>query len=347
MAAIATPFNQTKSLESEVALLQAITGYWVSKAIYVAAELNIADRLSAEPRSAAELANETQTHAPSLYRVLRALAGEGIFAEDADGRFRHTPLSQLLKSGPGSLRHLALHMLETPTWIAWDDLMESVRTGDAAFPRVNSLEVFPYYAEHAESAKPFDRAMSESSQVLSTAVTAAYDFSPFRHIVDVGGGHGELLKAVLDDAPDAYGVLYDQSHVIEGARADIEGGPFGDRCTLAAGDFFENVPEGDAHLLKFILHDWDDDRARMILRNIRRSMKPGGKLLIVESIVPVGNEPHFSKGMDVHMLIMTGGRERTIPEYRELLASSGFRLTRVVPTDSPVSIIEAVKAEIR
>jgi hypothetical protein len=334
-------------ISPQIAMLRAITGYWLSKAIYVAAELNIADRLARGPKSAAMLADETQTDAPSLYRVLRALASAGIFGESADGRFEHTPLSETLRTGPGSLRSLALHMLETPTWIAWDDLLESVRTGETAFPRVNALEVFPYYAEHPESAKPFNRAMLESSEVVSAAVTAAYDFSKFRRIVDVGGGHGGLLKAVLGVAPDAHGVIFDQPHVIEGARAGIESWPCADRCSLASGDFFEIVPQGDAYLLKFILHDWDVDRALTILKNVRRSMKERGKLLVVESVVPEGNEPHFSKGMDIHMLIMTGGRERTARQYSDLLAMSGFEITRILPTESPVSIIEAVKSEIR
>jgi hypothetical protein len=328
----------------EMAFLQMLTGYWLSQAIYVAARLGIADLLKDRPQTSAELASATGTHGATLYRLLRALASCGVFAEDEQKRFRLTPLAAPLQTGPGSMRALTLHLLESPTWLAWNGLLGSVQTGETAFLRVHGTEVFPYYGAHPESAQPFNQAMIEASQVVGEAVRRAYDFSVFDEIVDVGGGQGGLLTAILQGSPGLRGVLFDQEAVVEGARGRVLALGLVDRVKIVAGNFFDRVPESaDAYLLKYIIHDWDDRRSLVILRNVERAMRKEGKLLLIEGVVPGGNDPSFSKLGDLHMLVMTGGRERTAQEYRQLLDRAGFKLERIVPTESPVSVLEAVK----
>jgi hypothetical protein len=330
----------------QAALMQLMTGYWVSQGIYVAARLGLADLLADGPKTSRELAAATGTHAESLYRVLRMLASVGVFAEDGAGRFGLTPLAEPLTSGPGSLRAIVTHWGEEPSWKAWGALLESVKTGQTAFVLANGAEVFPYYATHPESARPFNEAMTEFSASVGAAVIEAYDFSEFRQIVDVGGGHGGLLTTILKANPQARGVVFDQPEVVAGAPAMIAAQGLQGRVEAAGGDFFASVPAGgDAYVMKHIIHDWDDERSIAILRNIRRAMADSGKLLLIESVVPPGNAPDFGKLVDVHMLVMTGGRERTEAEHAALFAKAGFRLTRVVPTQSPVSVVEAVKAE--
>lgn len=331
---------------ADVAFIQMATGYWVSKAIYVAARLGVADLLAGGAKTVEQLAAGTGAHAPTLRRLLRALAGVGVFREDARGRFELTPMAEFLRSGvPGSQRGFVLHVGESPSWLAWDGLLGSVRTGESAFRTVHGEEVFPYYAAHPESNEPFNAAMVELSNVVAAAVLEAYDFSRYQRIADVGGGRGGLLAAILKATPAARGVVYDQPEVVAGAHATMEAAGVAGRCEYAGGDFFESVPGGaDAHVLKWIIHDWDDERALRILRNCRRALADGGRLLLVETVVPEGNEPSFSKWMDLQMLVMTGGRERTAAEYRELLAAAGFEMTAVIQTKSPVSIVEAVKA---
>ena len=328
----------------QIALLQMVTGYWVSQSIYVAARLGIADLLQDGAKTSDELARETGAHGPTLYRVLRALAGLGIFAEDENRRFSLTPLAEPLRSGPNSLRAMAIHMIEDASWAAWGKLLESVRTGEAGFKLAHGAEVFPYYASHPESMEPFNEAMTNFSEAVIQALVPAYDFSSIKKLVDVGGGHGSLLAAILKANSRLQGVLFDLPPAVEGARKRMEMEGVGDRAELVAGDFFESVPAGgDAYLMKLIIHDWDEERAVKILKNCHAAMADGGKLLLIESVVPSGNEPSFSKGMDLQMLIMTGGRERTESEYRDLFAAGGFTLTRVIPTQSAMSIIEGMK----
>lgn len=327
-----------------MALLQMVTGAWVTQSIYVAARLGIADLLQDGPQTSDELAQQTGAHGPSLYRVLRALAGLGIFAEDENKRFSLTPLSEPLRSGPNSLRAMAIHLAEGPSWAAWGRLLDSVMTGETSFKLAHGSEVFPFYAAHPESLEPFNEAMTNFSEAVIAAIVPAYDFSSIKKLVDVGGGHGSLLAAILKANPDLRGVLFDLPPAVEGARARLQAAGVADRAELVGGDFFESVPMGgDAYLMKLIIHDWDDERAVKILKNIHAAMADGGKLLLIESVVPAGNEPSFSKGMDLQMLVMTGGRERTASEYRDLFAAGGFTLTRVIQTQSPLSIIEGTK----
>lgn len=336
--------NNQNEQPPQIALLQMVTGYWVSQSIYVAARLGIADLLQTGAKTSDELAREVGAHGPTLYRVLRALAGLGIFAEDENRRFSLTPLAEPLRTGPNSLRAMAIHMIEEASWDAWGKLLESVRTGEAGFKLAHGMEVFPYYAAHPESMEPFNEAMTNFSEAVIEALVPAYDFSSIKKLVDVGGGHGSLLAAILKANPNLRGVLFDLPRAVEGASKRMEMENVADRAELVAGDFFESVPPGgDAYLMKLIIHDWDDERAVKILSNCHAAMADGGKLLLIESVVPSGNEPSFSKGMDLQMLIMTGGRERTESEYRELFAAGGFTLTRVIPTESPMSIIEGTK----
>jgi ubiquinone/menaquinone biosynthesis C-methylase UbiE len=326
----------------ELTFLQMVSGYWISQAIYVAAKLGIADLLNEKSLTAGELAKATATHPETLYRLLRGLSSVGIFSEGTEQQFTLTPLGAALQSGKGSIRALAIHLGETPSWRAWGELLHSVQTGETAFVHANGAEVFPYYGEHPESKEPFDAAMTEYSETVSEAVTKTYDFSHCKKIVDVGGGHAGLLSAILKTYANVEGVVFDQPATIEGARRRIEQKGLEKRCEVAGGDFFQEVPTGgDAYILKAILHDWDDERALSILKNIHRAMQPGGKLLLVETVIPANGEPSFSKLFDLHMLVMTGGRERTEAEYAELLRKAGFRLNKITTTEILVDIVEA------
>jgi ubiquinone/menaquinone biosynthesis C-methylase UbiE len=330
----------------EESFLQMFSGYWVSQAIYVAAKLGIADLLAERQMSHEELAASTgSTHPASLYRLLRALSGIGIFVEGDDAKFSLTPLATPLLKGKGSMRSMVIHMGEKPSWQAWGELLHSVTTGETAFIKANGVEVFPYYAEHPESKEPFDQAMTEFSDSISEAVTKAYDFSPFHKIVDVGGGHGGLLTSILKANPNAAGVVFDLPSTAEGAEERIAAEGLAQRCEVVGGDFFQSLPaDGDAYIMKLIIHDWDEERALAILKNIHRAMPDGGKLFLVETLVPETNEPAFAKLFDLHMMVMTGGRERTAGEYAKLFAAAGFKFNKVTATESLLSIIEADKA---
>jgi hypothetical protein len=323
-------------------LAQIIFGKCISMAVSVAAKLRVADKLADGPKSVADLARETNTHAPSLYRLLRALAGTGVFAEDADGRFRLTPTAEYLRTGvPGSLRGVADYIGSDWSWRPWGQLLDSVRTGETAFDRVFGEPCFDYLAKHPEDSAVFNEGMTGFSSSVAPAVAEAYDFSKFGTIVDVGGGHGVLLTTILKAHPKVRGVVYDASHVAEGAKEPIRAAGLADRCRIEGGDFFKTVPAGgDAYLMKHIIHDWPDDKATTILKNCRQAVSPGGKLLLVEIVIKPGNEPDIGKIIDLEMLVLPSGRERTEAEYAKLFAGAGWKLTRVVPTNSPMQVIE-------
>ena len=325
-----------------VAMLQMISGFWISRAIYVAAKLGITDHLRDGHRAVDELAAATGTHAPSLYRVLRALASVGVFTEDEKRGFALTPLAETLRTDvPGSLRAFATVELGEEHYPAWGELLHSVKTGEIAFDRAFGMPVWEFFEQNPENAKTFNDAMTGLTVAVNDAVLSSYDFSSISKIVDVGGGHGSLIASILKANPQMRGVLFDAPSVIEGARQRIGDGGIAERCEAVAGDFFESVPSGgDAYILKWIIHDWDDERSVTVLKNCHRAMAENGRLLLVEAVVPPGSEPHFSKFIDLNMLVMTGGRERMEDEYRTLLETSGFRLTKIIPTESPMSIIE-------
>jgi hypothetical protein len=326
-------------------LVGMIVGSWVSRAIYVAAKHQIADLLTDGPRSAEELAEAAGVAPRPLYRLLRALAGVGVFARDADGRFRLSPLAEPLREGgPDSLRALAV-MIGEEQDRCWDDLSETVRTGEPAFDRLYGRPVFDYLGEHPEQARIFDAAMTGFSGRAMRAMLDAYDLAGVATLADVGGGLGSNLTAALGRYPAMRGLLFDRPHVVERARRRLEAAGVAGRCAVQGGDFFEAAPRGaDAYLLGHILHDWDDARAGLILDNLRRAMPAAAKLLLVEYVLPEGDGAWFGKMLDLHMMVALGGLERTEAEYRRLFAAHGFRLTRVVPTAADVSVVEGVAA---
>jgi hypothetical protein len=323
-----------------------IGGYFATQAIYVAARLGIADQLRDGPRTAGELAQLTGAHAGSLHRLLRTLAGFGVFAADDAGRFRLTELAEPLSTGaPDSLAAAAVSVGEL-YYAAFGELLHSVETGLPAFERVYGRPLFDYLAANPEAARVFDAGLAGFRRQVTEAVLDAYDFSSVRRLVDVGGGTGDLLAALLAKHPAMRGTLFDRPHVVDHSRAARLADVGRDRCDLVGGDFFASVPAGgNVYLLRHIVHDWDDDRAVRILTNCRRAMDLQSKLLLVESVIRPDNEPSLGKVMDLAMLAVTGGAERTEPEYRGLLKASGFRLVRVIETSAEIHVIEAVPDE--
>lgn len=327
-------------------MMQMITAYWVSQSIYAAARLGIADQLKTGPKSYLELADLTGSHAPSLYRLLRALASVGVFAETATGIFALTPLSYCLRSDvPESVRDASIMMGDPEHYGSWGNILHSVQTGQSGFENMYGKNVFEYYAENPEPATVFDRAMTSFSSVESAAVVAEFDFSGIHTLVDVAGGHGSLLLAILEANPTMQGILFDQPDVIDRARSLVADRSASNRCQLATGNFFESVPQGaDAYLMKHIIHDWDDERSIAILKRCHEAMADQGRVLLVEQVIPPGDEPFLGKLLDVNMLVMCpGGKERTADEYRCLLEKAGFRLTRIVPTSGLVSVVEGIR----
>ena len=327
------------------AMLQMVVGFWVSRAIYVAAKLGLADLVKDRPKTADEIARLTGTHAPSLYRVLRALASVGVFADDGQGRFTQTPLSETLRGDtPGSLRAMAMVELGQEHFPAWGNLMHSVKTGEIAFDNLFNQNAWEYYARNPEDASNFNKSMKGLTEMINGAVLSAYDFSGVNKLVDVAGGTGGLISAILTIHPQMRGVLFDLPHVIAEAGPLLDAAGVRNRCETASGDFFKSVPAGgDAYVMKWIIHDWDDAKSTVILENIRKAMNENGKLLLIETVIPEGNHPDLSKFLDLDMMVMTGGRERTEDEFNSLLAASGFELRRVIRTPSPVCVIEAVR----
>lgn len=318
-------------------------GTTIFTAVTLAAELGIADLLANGPRSSDDLARTTSTHPGSLYRLLRLLSVFGVFSEVEPHRFEQTPLSELLRSGtPGSMRAW-MRMVGLPAWgPMFAEAMHSVKTGEPSFKRSAGVEFFDYVTAHPREGEIFNEAMTAFGQGVVAAVVQAYDFGNIRRLVDVGGGHGSLMAAILQAHPHLNGTLFDLPHVVEGARSALSAAAVADRCEIAGGDFFESVPPGgDAYVLKWIIHDWDRDRAVAILRNCRRAMNPTGRLLLIESVIPGPDEPHPGKIMDFIMLLGLGGQERTEQQYAGLLREAGFDLSKVVPTASPMSVIEA------
>jgi hypothetical protein len=331
------------------ALYRMITGFYMSRAIYVMARLGVADFLSDCPLNAEELAQRSKTHVLSLKRVLRLLVTAGVFMEDNEGRFALTPVGDHLRAGvPGSMRAAAL-LFGGITQRAWGDLLYSVETGEPAFHRVFGQDSFAYLAEHPEEAANFDAAMGGFTAQVAIAVASAYDFSGFRRVVDVGGGNGALLVGILRAHPSLRGTLFDLPQVVERARPRLGKIGLADRCEAVGGDVFVEVPGGaDAYVLKHVIQDWDDDRAVAILQNCRKAMSAAARLLIIEGIYPqCVDQSETSRGAaanDVNMLVCTGGRQRSEAEFRSLYTAGGFVLSRIIPTDMAfASIIEGVR----
>jgi ubiquinone/menaquinone biosynthesis C-methylase UbiE len=322
-----------------------ITSYWRTQAIYVAAKLGLADHMAAGLTTAEQLAAATATHAPSLYRLLRALASNGIFSEQPDLSFRLTPMADCLRSDHGSsLRSLAT-MLGEEHYVCYGHLLDGIRTGEIVFDKIYGAPIFQYLAQHPDQARTFDEAMVGVHGQETAAMLSAYDFSGFGTLADVGGGNGSLLCSVLTKHTKLKGMLVDRPDVIPRARERLTAAGVADRCQLIGGDFFQAIPAGaDAYLMRHIIHDWDDPKSTLILTNIRRVLPAHGRVLLVEGIVEPGNAPSFVKSLDLTMLLMPGGQERTAAEYERLFVAAGLRLNRIVPTPSDISVIEAVPA---
>jgi hypothetical protein len=324
-------------------VFQIATGYVASTALYVAARLQIADRLANGPRAAEDLANEAGVHPDALYRVLRALASVGVFEEVSPRVFaNNAPSATMTSSYPASTFPMALWISDPFHLRVYAEVMHTMVTGETAVEKATGVPVFEYFPRNPELSEIFNNAMTAFSAFVVPAVLDAYDFAGIGRMVDVAGGHGQLLMSILRKYPDMQGVLFDMDHVIAGAIPRIGAAGLESRVTTQTGDFFAAVPQGgDAYIMKHIIHDWDDERATRILRNIRAAMNRGGRVLLVESVIPPGNVPDFGKLLDLEMMLLPGGRERTEQEFRDLFAAAGFELTRVIPTQSPLSVIEA------
>ena len=333
-------------LPPHVQLIQMGTAYWVSRVVYAAAKLGLADRLADGPKSAAELAGPTGTHAPSLHRLMRTLASLGILTERDAQKFALTPLGEALKTGaPGSARASILTLGGPFGWRAWEQMMYSLETGKTGFEKAFGMGAFDYLAQHPDEASLFSETMIGVHGAEPAAVAAAYDFSAFGTVVDVGGASGNLLAAILTRHATPRGILFDLPHVVRDAPALLATRGIADRVAIESGSFFETVPTGgDAYMLSHIIHDWCEEQCLTILGHCRKAMKPESRLLIVEMVLPPGDTPHPGKMLDMTMLVMPGGEERTEAEYAALLGKAGLRMTRVVPTESAVSVVEAVPA---
>jgi O-methyltransferase domain/Dimerisation domain len=327
-----------------MALMHMFHGARITQLLYVAAKLGIADLLYEGAKSSEELAQAVGAHPRALYRVLRALASLGIFAEEQEQRFCLTPMADLLRTeAPTSLQPFALLCGEEWVWRAEGALLYSVRTGQAAFNQVHGMGTFDYYHQHAEAAACFQAAMASLSGHEVAAILAAYDFTRMATIIDVGGGQGALLAAILQTYPHARGILFDRPAVVASAESLLAAAGIAERCPRVAGDFFQTLPDGgDVYMFKRVIHDWDDPQAKVILTQCRRVMAAHSRLLVMECVLPPGNTPSLGKLGDITMLVHYGALERTEAEYRVLLEAAGFRLERIIPTQAGLSIIEGV-----
>jgi len=326
-------------------LFQIATGFMASAALQTALKLQIPDRVAAGTKAVNELARDAGVDEDALYRIMRALASVGIFDERQPRTFELTAAGRLLQKNQPGFYDMGLWITSPFHFRVYAEMPFAVTTGAPAAEHVIGMPVFEYLArpENKELSEIFNNAMTGFSADVAPAVLDAYDFSGIDVLVDVAGGHGKVLTSILQRYPRMRGILFDLPHVVAGAAPIIDAAGVNGRCTTASGDFFKEVPEGSAYLMKHIIHDWNDVRARLILESIRAKLqgKPNGKLLLLEAVLQPGNAPDRGKLIDLEMLMMPGGRERSESEFRALFASAGFELTRVIPTRSPLSIIEA------
>lgn len=347
---MATENTQPISEPPGLALYRIGIGHYFSRALALAAKLGLADVLKDGPRRYEEIAKATQTDAPSLNRVMRLLASVGIFEEREGGIFALTPTGELLRTGvPGSMRSSVLLFAGTGIQDSWKELEYCVQTGAPAFRKTSpDADPFTAIAQNPEMARVFDEAMATFAPMTAAAIAASYDFSPFRTLVDVGGGNGSLLIGILQANAHLRGIVFDVPQAAEKARAKIAEAGLQSRCEALAGDFFKEVPAGaDAYIIKHVIHDWNDERATAILRSIYRAMPPHGKLLIAEGVYPPridqSDSGRGAAANDVNMLVCTGGRQRSEAEFHSLQAAAGFKLTRIVPTAARLSLVEGVR----
>lgn len=335
--------GRNKSNPQPPPLFQMATSYWISQAIYVAAKLGLADLLEHAPQSCGALALATGADRESLFRLMRALSTVGVFSHEQGDCFALSKLGESLRSDvPGSLRTIVMTIGEIH-YHAWGNLLHSVQTGSPAFNHVFGEGLFEYLQKDPDAAGAFNGGMSDLSSMLAYAVLMAYDFSGLSHIVDIGGGEGKLLRRIVCLNPGIKGTVFDLKPAIESAKRRLGSDVYAGRCSAVAGDFFLSIPKGgDAYILCGVIHDWDDDHGIRILKNCRKDMAENGRLLLVEIVVPDTNANCFSKLLDLNMLVMTGGRERTKAEFSALLDAAGYKITKIVPTMAPHSVIEAI-----
>lgn len=324
-------------------IAQMLTGYWMSQMVYLAAKLDLAGLLKQGPRTADDLAAATKMHPGALYRTLRGLASLGVFAEQEGRKFVNTPASEALLDGvPGSQRAMAI-MTGEEHYKAWGEFLYSVQTGKPGFDKVYGTRPFDYLSKHPEQGANFDAAMTSVHGRETPAMIAAYDFHGVGTLCDIGGGNGSLIIATLLKHPAIQGILYDLAPVIERSQKHVDAAGLTSRCRCLTGNFFKSVPPGaDTYLMRHIIHDWNDEECVTILKNVRKVIPANGRLMVLESVIPPGNDSMFGKLLDLNMLVIPGGMERTEAEYRALFAATGFRLSRIVPTTTEVSIIEGL-----
>ncbi len=341
-----TAKSQEPPISPSAQLVQMASAYWVSCIVHAAAKFDLADRLAGGPKTAAEIAGPLGLHAPALHRLMRSLASLGILTEKDGRRFGLTPLGEALKTGaPGSARASILTLCGPWFARAMEELPASVTDGQTAFQKLNGMPVFDFLGRNPELASLFSETMVGIHGGEPPAVAAAYDFAKLGTIVDIGGATGNMLATILARHAHLKGILADLPHVVKEAPALLKARGVAERVAIEAHDFFKSVPQGgDAYILSHVIHDWSEEQCLTILGHVRKAMAAEARLLLVEMVLPPGDEPHFGKILDMVMLALPGGEERTAAEYEALLAKAGFRLTRVVPTDSVVSIVEAVKA---
>jgi hypothetical protein len=325
-------------------LMQMATGYAVSSALYTVTKLGIADLLKNGAKSTRELAHDCGANEDALYRLLRALASVGVFSESSPRVFELTAVGEPLRADrEDSFRDMVLWMSDRFHFETYPEMIHAVKTGETVVEKVYGDSCFDYLAKDKEVGEAFHAAMTMFSKMLTPPVLEAYDFSWLngKTLVDIGGGHGQLLTAILKKYPEIRGVIFDLEHVRAGAKARIGDTGLDGRCEAAGGDFFADVPAGDAYIMKHILHDWSDEKALTILKNCHRASRGNAKVILVEAVLTPGNEPSFAKWLDLEMLLLPGGRERTEEEFARLFERAGFALTRVVQTKSPVCVLEA------
>ncbi|MBS2031258.1 MAG: SAM-dependent methyltransferase [Deltaproteobacteria bacterium] len=326
-------------------MFQHITGYWVTQLMGTASRLGLADRLEAGPQPVTELAAKVGANPDALYRLMRACTAVGVFVEQPGRTFANSPLSQTLRSNvPGSMRDFAIAQSSAGHWRPWERLEDAVKTGERTTVPVLGREIFEWYGNHPEEAAAFSGAMHNLAALVASELTKLIDLSKASRVVDVGGANGTLVSAVLRAFPQTQGVLFELPHVVASAKSALAAVGLAERCEAIAGDFFQSVPKGDVMLLKQVLHDWNDEQCVTLLKNCAASLPVGGRVLVVEMVVAEDGKPSPAHLMDINMLVMLPGRERTRSEYAKLLAAAGLEANRMHPTHSPFSIIEATKA---
>ncbi|UCG27755.1 MAG: O-methyltransferase family protein [Bacteroidales bacterium] len=330
---------------SNLAVFELTQNIWIIRAIGVAVELEIADILSGGPKTVSELAVLTKSNPDNLYRLMRALASQGIFRETGNRTFRMTPLASGLKEGKGSMKNMIAHQLNPTNWQMIGEMTYCVRTGKDVAEKILGSDIFEYLKKYPEKNRLYNLAMTDTSNISSATVLSAYNFSGVKKLVDIGGGHGFLLSIIMHKYPELQGVIFDLPHVVKGANETIKKMGIENRVSIVPGNFFETVPEGgDTYILKSIIHAFDDEKCISLLQNIYKAMVDKGKLLIVEVVLPEDNSPSFGKIFDLQMLIgAPGGKERTRKEFEYILSRSGFKLKRIIPTVSPFCILESLK----